>query len=304
MPRVQRSPPGQVLQHTSSDSDVAKLVSNASVMPYVSQRQKRPRETSEENFSDFKSEIKSILEDWKTSQNSLLNKLVSEIAEIKQQNTHIKKSNEDIEKALEFINLQYEDMNNKITILEEERKEYKLYITELETKIEDLQRNSKASVIEIRNMPIINQPETKSDLCNIVQNASKALNVIMPQTAIRDVYRLNGKYGKGTIIADLNSVILKNEIIQGVKIYNKNHPNERLTTAAIGYTEKNSPIYISESLTIKGRRLFYLARDLARSRGYKFCWTNNGRIYLRKTSESTHIEVKSELQLELLKNQQ
>lgn len=80
------------------------------------------------------------------------------------------------------------------------------------------------------------------------------MNVIIPHTAIRDVYRLKGKYGQGTIVADLNSVMLTNDIIRNVKIYNKNHPNDRLNTGTIGYTGKNTPIYVSESLTPKGRR--------------------------------------------------
>lgn len=153
---MQRSPPGQGLQQTSSDSDVTKLISSADIMPYVSQRHKRPREASEEKLSEFKDEIKNMLEEWKCSQNSLLNKLVSELAEIKRQNTQIKKSNEDIEKALDFMNAHYEDLNKKIAVLEKERKDNQIYIAELESKVEDLHRNSKASVIEIRNVPISN----------------------------------------------------------------------------------------------------------------------------------------------------
>ncbi|KAJ0183169.1 hypothetical protein K1T71_001145 [Dendrolimus kikuchii] len=265
---------------------------------------KRQRKGSDDQLTIFKDEIREMLDEWKESQNSILNKLVSEVVEIKRQNNEIKNSNQEIEKALEFINAQYEDMKQKVESLEKERNDQKVQIAVLESKLEDMQRVSKASMIEIRNLPIINKPETKGDLSNIVQNTCKALNLVVPQTAIRDVYRLYGKTGKGTIIADFNSVMVKNEVLQGLKAYNKIHSNKRLTSSAIGLPGEDIPIYISESLSSRGRRLFYLARDFAKTQGYKFCWTNNGRIYLRETTESTHLEIKNEIQLHSLKSPQ
>ncbi|KAJ0171313.1 hypothetical protein K1T71_012863 [Dendrolimus kikuchii] len=306
MSRIPRSPPQKYdtnMQHTLSDSDVAKIAPCTSIqLPVAKRPRKQAKNNSDEEFAVFKDDIKCMLEDWKNTQNSLLNKLIHEVADIKDQNNQIKQSNEEIEKSLDFLNLQYEDIKLKVQGLETERKEYLQHITFLETKIEDMERNAKLSSIEIRNVPLINKAETKTDLCNIVQNTCKALNVIVPQVAIRDVYRLNKKNTKSsTIIADFTSVILKNEVIQGIKNYNNQHPGHRLSSAAIGFTEQDTPIYVSEALTGKGRRLFFLARDLAKTLNYKFCWTSKGRIFLRKTSDSSHIEVKDENQLALIR---
>ncbi|KAJ0184218.1 hypothetical protein K1T71_000641 [Dendrolimus kikuchii] len=221
MSRIPRSPPQKYdtnMQHTLSDSDVAKIAPCTSIqLPVAKRPRKQAKNNSDEEFAVFKDDIKCMLEDWKNTQNSLLNKLIHEVADIKDQNNQIKQSNEEIEKSLDFLNLQYEDIKLKVQGLETERKEYLQHITFLETKIEDMERNAKLSSIEIRNVPLINKAETKTDLCNIVQNTCKALNVIVPQVAIRDVYRLNKKNTKSsTIIADFTSVILKNEVIQGV----------------------------------------------------------------------------------------
>ncbi|KAJ0176831.1 hypothetical protein K1T71_008010 [Dendrolimus kikuchii] len=279
------------------------VISTGSIAPnFVAQRKRKERSNSDEQLSTFKEDIMNMIQNWKDAQNSLLNKLITDLADIKEQNNQIKRSNNEIERSLEFLNLQYEDMKSKIQNLETERKVHLLQINSLEDKLEDMERNLKSSAIEIRSVPIINNPETKNDLYNIVQNICKALNVIVPQTSIRDVYRVNKRAGKGTIIADFTSVLLKNEIIKSLKVYNKEHPTHRLNANSIGIQGNDSQIYLSESLTAKGRRLFFLARDAAKTLGYTFCWSSKGRIFLRKTLDSPHVEIKSESQLVALNN--
>lgn len=289
------------LQHTLSDSDV----SNASVTSapsFVSQRNKRQRQSSEEQLLSFKDDIMNMIDEWKKSQNSLLNKLISEVAEIKTQNTEIKHTNDEIEKSMKFLNTKYEDMLKKIDALEVERKQHLLKINLLETSLDDIQRNLKSSSIELRNVPISSEIETKTDLCKIVQRTCNVLDVNVQEMGIRDVFRVNSKSGKGTIVAELASVLLKQDIIQGIKSFKKQNSERSLTSSDIGIVGQKTPIFISEALTSKNRRLFFLARDLATSMSYKFCWTANGKIYLRKAVDAPRIEVKDESQIAALRN--
>lgn len=297
------SPSSGGLQHTMSESDVTKLTPTFSTPCFIYQRTKRQRESSEEQLSSFKEEIKIILDEWKVAQNSLLNKLITEVAEIKEQNSKIKKTNDEIEKNLLFINKQYEDLAKKVECLDSERKQHLIQIATLESKIEDMERSSKSSTIELRNVPIPTETETKADLCSIVQNTCKLLNVNVQQASIRDVFRLNGKSRKGTIVAEFTSVLLKNDVMHGIKSYRKQHPELHLNSADIGLKGQVTPIYVSEALTNKGRRLFFLARDLEKTKEYKFCWTSYGKVYLRKSVDAPHIQVKDETQLTVLRNQ-
>ncbi|XP_048480976.1 uncharacterized protein LOC125489342 [Plutella xylostella] len=238
-----------------------------------------------------------MFDEWKETQHTLLNKLVSDVADIKKQNKDIIRSNEEIEKSMSMINCMYEEMKKKVETLEADRKQSLLHIASLESKLEDMQRVSKASCFEIRNVPFPENHESKAELSDIVHKTGKALQVAVDKTNIRDVYRLNGKSGKGTIIAELTSVVLKNDVMKAAKAHNKQHSDRRLCAADIGYKGLNTPVYISEALTNKARRLFFLARDFAKNQGYKFCWTSNGRVFLRKTPDSPHIEIKEESQL-------
>lgn len=108
MSRLVRSPPSHDMQKTLSDSDVANLAPNFSTPSFVSQRNKRQRESSEEQLSSFKEEIKTMFKEF---QNSLINKISSEMTEIKQQNTDLKR---DVKKSMDFMNKQYEEMRQKV----------------------------------------------------------------------------------------------------------------------------------------------------------------------------------------------
>ncbi|CAB3248468.1 unnamed protein product [Arctia plantaginis] len=79
-----------------------------------------------------------MLVTWKEEQNLVLNKLVTDITDLKLQCTTIQKSNSDIQEAMIYINKDYEEMRNKVELLGKEHEEYTKYINErLETTVRD-----------------------------------------------------------------------------------------------------------------------------------------------------------------------
>ncbi|KAL4708006.1 hypothetical protein ACJJTC_010622 [Scirpophaga incertulas] len=64
----------------------------------------------------------------------------------------------------------------------------------------------------------------------------------------------------------------------------------------------SKPIFISENLTAKVKKLFYLSREFAKTHAYKFCWVTNGKIFLRKKENGTlsRIERESDLASQLI----
>lgn len=301
MPRLGRSPQKKGQQQSPSISDIdSPTVSQGQASPVsVPQRGRKTRaqKVDEQQPLSVKDELKTMFEDWKSTENTILQKLVKEVSEIKQQNREIQSSSAEIEKSISFMNTLYEDLKKKVEILEKESKQDKLQIAALEERLEDIQRNSKGACIEIRNVPLPEQVETKSALCKIVQNVGKAIDVNVETNTIKDVYRLNGKTTKGTVIAEFTTVLIKSEIIKATKTYNKKNPEQMLNSANLGFKDPVVPIFVSDPLTAKGRKLHYLARVFAKKHQYKFCWTSNGRVFLRKTADAPHIEVKSESQL-------
>lgn len=212
----------------------------------------------------------------------------------------IEKQGKDIEKSMEFLASKYEAISLKLMDFEEKLKGQQTYISLLETKVEDLSRQAQSSHVEIRNVPIA-EKESKSDLRNYVYNISNALKV--NSIEVRDVYRWAGiRDGKQTIVAVLNNSAARYDLLKAAKTHNLNHPRSKLNSSHLGMNIETSPIYLSEHLTAKARRLYYLGRQLVKSYEYKFCWTTNGRVYMRKNEGSSIITVKEEQQLEQLKS--
>jgi flavorubredoxin len=68
--------------------------------------------------------------------------------------------------------------------------------------------------------------------------------------------------------------------------YARKHLKDK-TTSDIGFGRiSDNKIYIAESLTSKNKELFKKCLDARRSLNYKFIWTSQGRIYLRKNSDT------------------
>lgn len=221
----------------------------------------------------------------------------SEVSEVKQQNIQIQKSFVEIEKSVDFLAKKYDETTERIELLERERKDQSIHIKNLEDKIEDLQRNFKLTSLEIRNVPE-KEKESQQDLTHLVKKTCNTLKLELNSSDLRDAYRIKTKAGKNTVIADFASVQLKNNIIKNVKAYNKGNPSNKLNSTTLGLDGNSTPIYIGENLTDRGRRLYYHARETAKALNYKYCWTSNGRIFMRKSDGEPHIMVKNESQLQ------
>lgn len=195
----------------------------------------------------------------------------------------------------------YDDFLKKISKLETERKEDKMTISILEEKIEYLERKSRSTGIELRNVPKT-QGENKESLCSMVNKVLQALNIELQPNDIKDTFRLNSKDSSNPIVAEFTTVVLKDKVLKSVKEFNKNKPkNEKLNTKCIGLPEPAKPIYISETLTYKTQRLYYLARAAQKEYGFDFCWTSQGVVYMRKKENFPLIKILSEADIEALK---
>lgn len=262
---------------------------------YISQRPKRRREElTDSDYSIFKNEIKAMITSFMSNQESELKKITPALKEI--QTTIL-----NIENSMAFLSNQNEELKQKITKLENEAKKDKEHIIMLEEKIEDLDRNSQKCSIEIKNVPK-KANENKTDLMNYVQNLANTIKIDINTTDIKDIYRVKVKNEAKTspIIVETSSTITKTNVLKGVKAFNIKN-KEKLRAKHLGYTtQEDTPIYVAEKLTAKGSRLFYLTRELSKSKNYMFCWTSFGRIYVREKENSPILLIKSEGQVNQL----
>lgn len=245
---------------------------------YVSERYKPKKEFDiETEFATFREEIKALI----TS------------------HMDIKNSNNNIEAGISALSVQNEELKKKIEQLEQQAIKDKDYITVLEDKVEDLQRGSRKANLELKNVPRL-PSESKEDLINMATSLSKSINCNLEARDIKDIYRVRNKTSdvkNCPIVVELVSTIMKSELLRSAKSFNIRH-KEKLCAKHLGFKkEEYTPVYVSEQLTPKGARLHFLARDLAKSKEYKFCWTAYGKVYVRKSESSPIIPIKTEAQV-------
>lgn len=263
---------------------------------YVVRANKRRRDdVSFMDFNNFKEEIKDMISSLLSAHKSELQTITSNLKEIQQ-------TNNKIENSITFLSNQNDELFKKINLLEIQTRKDREYITTLEDKIEDMQRSSRKTCFEIKNVPKKSN-ETKDELVNMILNLSRNVNCKIEKSDIKDIFRVQGrKEGKKDtpIIIEIGSTIQRNDILRSCKIFNIKN-KDKLRAIHLGFTkEESTPIFVSEQLTAKGARLFYLARDLSKSKNYKFCWTSFGKIYIRENESSPVILIRNEAQVHYL----
>ena len=293
---LKRTPPTSSLTsplHHVSEPGLSKdiYVESEVATPKITVRQKRRRSPSDEiseKLSSFMSEFKELLEVLKREQNHKFETLSAAIDDIKKQNCEIQSS-------VEFLSQSYDSIIKQIDKLEKEKQQNLLQIKLLETRMENYERLSRSTCIEIKNIPTI-PSETKDKLLNMVISVGSSLNVPINSHEIKDVFRVNSRDATNRpVLVDFTGVMLKERVI---KMYRKsNRENNRLTTDRLKLPGLSKPVFISESLTPKMKRLFFLARDFAKLNNYSHCWVSNGKILLRKKEGERSIIVRNETDL-------
>ncbi|CAH2086329.1 unnamed protein product [Euphydryas editha] len=276
---------GMKLQHCDSAPDLPMLGTNNS------ERKKRKHDCADLSIP---SDIAEMFASLTRQQDKIFQELKSTINNIKEQN-------DDLKKSVDTLSNKYDEFMSRMSTLESQRKQDRLTISKLEKKIENLERKTRATGLEIRNIPRSNG-ETKESLFNTLKDLGKIVRVDLCDGDIRDVYRINSKDGSNPIIAELSSVIVKEKIINKVKSFNKSKTTtEKLNTSYLNYPGPKKPIFISETLTQNTKKLFYLARNFQKNYNYAFCWTSRGIIYIRKNEKSPQIKITTEADLEKLR---
>lgn len=259
------------------------------------------RKVQNEDFSAeltcFKEEMRELIMSRTSFQEEELKKITTTLKDIQ-------RSNGNIESAIAFLTAQNEEQKQKIDKLERQAQEDKKYVTLLEDKIEDMQRSMRKTCFEIKNVPK-KDSESKEDLIEMVINLTKNIGCDVNKNHIKDIYRVRSKKDgvqNTPIIVETTSTILKNDILKLSKSFNIRHKT-KICARHLGLRNKeDEPVFVSENLTSRSARFYFLGRDLVKSKSYKFCWTAYGKVYVRKDEKSPIILITSESQIQHLMN--
>lgn len=315
MPRLQRqrsppprtAPPRASPATTAHDSQTARASSNADTANVSQQRGKNridlvdEEDNSANNSTNLcltiQETVRSMLKEFESRLEARFKAIDEKMSLIKIQNDVIKTTNDDIEKSILDVSARVEQVNSAIIKMEEDRMQLSNQILKINEKSEALERNLIKTCVEVRNVPKIKN-ESKADLYTYLKRLSNALNLSLEYAHVRDIYRLHSKRESETssIVVELTSTYFKTNLLEACKTLYKS-TSSQLTASTLGLPNNETRIFISEHLTSKGRRLFFLSKALKTDKGYSFCWTAGGNVYLRKFEGGPAILVRNEDQL-------
>ena len=148
-----------------------------------------------------------------------------------------------------------------------------------------------------QNLEIVGVPVTSNEDTNaIVQEIAELLLVTISSKDISTSHRLHtkSKSNPPPIIVRFVNRDVRNRIYSN----RKNARNADFTKLSIKGEEK---IFINENLTYLEKKLFWKSKQKAKKAGFKFFWTMNANVYVRKLEDDKPILIKNEQDLDLIK---
>lgn len=215
-------------------------------------------------FQDFKKEMKKDMRDLEESLNYNNGKL------------------DDMIQSMSMFQSTLNKMAEKQEILEKENKDLKIRVEELEISMDDLQQYTRNKNIQIDGIIKVKDENLK----DIVIAIGEKVNLTIQNNDIDAIHRVptRSKINPEPIIVQFLSRQMKESIVQKVK-------STTITTKDLNINGIEKQIYVNDHLTTKKKELMYEARQLKKAKNYKFLWSKNGKIFIRKNETSTVISL-------------
>ncbi|CAB3251213.1 unnamed protein product [Arctia plantaginis] len=187
----------------------------------------------------------------------------------------VKDELQDVKQAMQFVNEQFEDIEREhktsqicIKNLQEQNTFMLSNITDLKSRINQLEQGTRSRNIEIQCLP-----EKKSEnLVSIVKELGKTISCEIKDENIMRITRtakINPENSRPrSIIVELNSSNKRDQFLVASINYNRANPTNRLNSSHAGCSGAKLPIYITEHLSPSNKSLHAAARRVAKEKGY------------------------------------
>lgn len=190
------------------------------------------------------------------------------------------KITEDLKRAMGEIT----KLQTKVATLEKQKTLAEDEVTKLRVENQDLQQYVRRNNLEIHGIPHVNNENP----VEIAKSLGKALGVEVCDSDIDACHRLPQKKMEfpPPLLIKFCSRLKKDQLLSAKKI------GDRISSKDVGIPAPDRSVYINEHLTPNNKYLHKLARDL-RKCGFKYVWTRECKIYVRKSDNQRAIRITS-----------
>lgn len=284
-----------------SDRQVSplKIISHRSPSPIdantnVTQRKKVSRAQSPEDdtlqFSRatlreiIKQELQNVLRDVVSEQFRQINELIA----------GFQKSLSFFEEKYEEVRVAMEEKSDIINKLEKDNINLQDCLQQLSKRLNLIEQNSRSANVELQCVP-----ENKSEnLITTVLQLAKVINCDIQDSDILHCTRIAKKNTQSSrprsVLIKLSSPRQRDNFLAATIKFNRSNSQDKLNTSHLGIAaEKPQPIYVSEHLSSENKAIHAATRIRCKELSYKFVWTRNGKIFVKKNETSQSIVISS-----------
>ncbi|XP_063891862.1 uncharacterized protein LOC135117200 [Helicoverpa armigera] len=222
---------------------------------------------------DIRSVIEGIIKDEFSEMLVKFNKTI--ISTINQELEPLKKEMQGIRDSISFMNEKFEDIKKEQQSYKESVKKLELENTELKTTIEDingrlinLEQQSRSNNLDVQCVP-----ENKNEnVYSIITQLARVVNCEINEKDISHCTRIAKSNPSSarprSIIVQLASPRLRDQLLAATIKYNQANPHEKLNCTHLGYAGPKSPVYVTEHLSPTNRALHAATRIKAKEMSY------------------------------------
>ena len=272
-------------------------------MPETSNKNKGSKANSSEKIVQFsQSQLENLIETMISKATKPLEerikKLELEAVQLRESQNFISKKHDDLTENCDSLKrsnkLQTKDLR-QLTKTTDTLQKSKV---EDQLRIDEIEQYNRRQNLELQGVPV----RKDEDVTQITLDLISKLDVDIKEEDISIAHRLPVKqrYGRTrltksvnhpTIIVRLVSRQIRNEI------FDKRFNAKMIEDFPVEGMEK---LFINENLTQRRKRLFWLSKQKAKELEYKYFWTQNGQIFVRKNEESEKVLIRTENDLDQL----
>ena len=234
---------------------------------------------------------------WKKEYQLEIETLRAEVIKIKESQAFICNQYDSLkaeyDKLIEVNTLQKEEISN----LKSQAAALKTQEIKDSIKVDELEQYGRR-----QNLEIVGVPEKEDENTNaIVLEVAKMLDVDIMSSHISTSHRLPKKKassrnnsGSSPIIVRFTSRDIRNQIYANRKM-------ARFVDLKNFSVSDTKNIFVNENLTPTRKQLFWKTKQEVKNNSWKYIWTHNGNVFVKKDDNATITAIKNELDLNLIK---
>lgn len=178
------------------------------------------------------------------------------------------------------------EMINRVSKLEKENESLKKEVSFLSSKINNIEQHNRCNNVEIQNVP----EKSNENLLQLMSEIGSQINCPLDPSSLDYITRVPTHIADKpkNIIVRFVSKIRRNDFLAAYKAKRLANGESKAGLRIDGIAER---LYVGEHLTINNKLLHKEVRKVARDKDYKYVWTQNGNILIRKTDNSRIIYI-------------